>query len=43
MSEKIYVRKIESWTISSASKPIEVNVERFRTRIGKLSTKRSVE
>ena len=24
MSEKIYVRKIESWTISSASNPIEV-------------------
>jgi hypothetical protein len=24
MSEKIYVRKVESWTISSASEPIEV-------------------
>ena len=30
MSEKIYVRKIETWTISSASKPIEVNVEALR-------------
>jgi hypothetical protein len=30
MSEKIYVRKIESWTISSASEPIEVNVEALR-------------
>ena len=30
MSEKIYVRKIESWTISSASNPIEVNVEALR-------------
>ena len=30
MSEKIYVRKIETWTISSASKPIEVNVDALR-------------
>ena len=30
MSEKIYVRKIESWTISAASEPIEVNVEALR-------------
>ena len=30
MTEKIYVRKIETWTISSASKPIEVNVEALR-------------
>ena len=30
MSEKIYVRKIETWTISSASKPIEVKVEALR-------------
>lgn len=30
MSEKIYVRKIETWTISSASEPIEVNVEALR-------------
>ena len=30
MSEKIYVRKIETWTISSASDPIEVNVEALR-------------
>lgn len=30
MSEKIYVRKVESWTISSASEPIEVNVEALR-------------
>ena len=30
MSEKIYVRKIETWTISSASNPIEVNVEALR-------------
>ena len=30
MSDKIYVRKIETWTISSASEPIEVNVEALR-------------
>jgi len=30
MSEKVYVRKIETWTISAASKPIEVNVEALR-------------
>jgi len=30
MSEKIYVRKVETWTISAASKPIEVNVELLR-------------
>jgi len=30
MSEKIYVRKIETWTISAASDPIEVNVEALR-------------
>ena len=30
MSEKIYVRKVESWTISAASEPIEVNVEALR-------------
>ena len=30
MSEKIYVRKIETWTISSASEPIEVNLESLR-------------
>lgn len=30
MSEKIYVRKIETWTISAASEPIEVNVEALR-------------
>jgi len=30
MSEKIYVRKVETWTISSASEPIEVNVEALR-------------
>ena len=30
MSEKIYVRKIETWTISSASEPIEVNIEALR-------------
>ena len=30
MSEKIYVRKIETQTISSASNPIEVNVEALR-------------
>ena len=30
MSEKIYVRKIETWTISSASEPIEVEVEKLR-------------
>tara|TARA_R110000822_G_scaffold22930_3_gene71266 strand:+ start:130 stop:504 length:375 start_codon:yes stop_codon:yes gene_type:complete len=30
MSEKMYVRKIETWTISSASEPIEVNVESLR-------------
>ena len=30
MSEKIYVRKVESWTVSAASKPIEVNVEALR-------------
>ena len=30
MSEKIYVRKVESWTISAASDPIEVNVEALR-------------
>ena len=30
MTEKVYVRKVESWTISSASEPIEVNVEALR-------------
>jgi hypothetical protein len=30
MSEKMYVRKVETWTISSASEPIEVNVEALR-------------
>jgi len=30
MSEKIYVRKIETWTISAASEPIVVNVEALR-------------
>jgi hypothetical protein len=30
MSEKVYVRKVESWTISSASEPIEVNVDALR-------------
>ena len=30
MSEKIYVRKVETWTISSASEPIEVNVDALR-------------
>ena len=30
MSEKIYVRKIETWTILAASEPIEVNVEALR-------------
>tara|TARA_R110000765_G_scaffold78764_4_gene154985 strand:+ start:168 stop:542 length:375 start_codon:yes stop_codon:yes gene_type:complete len=30
MSEKSYVRKIETWTISAASEPIEVNVEALR-------------
>lgn len=30
MSEKIYVRKVETWTISAASDPIEVNVDALR-------------
>jgi hypothetical protein len=30
MSEKVYVRKIETWTVSAASEPIEVNVEALR-------------
>ena len=30
MSEKLYVRKVETWAISSASEPIEVNVEALR-------------
>ena len=30
MSEKVYVRKVETWTISSASEPVEVNVEALR-------------
>jgi len=30
MSEKIYVRKVESWTIQAASEPIEVNVDKLR-------------
>ena len=30
MSEKIYVRKVETWTVSAASTPIEVNVEALR-------------
>ena len=30
MSEKIYVRKVETWAISSASEPIEINVELLR-------------
>jgi hypothetical protein len=30
MSEKVYVRKVETWTISAASQPIEVNVEALR-------------
>ena len=30
MSEKMYVRKVETWTISAASEPIEVNVEALR-------------
>ena len=30
MSEKSYVRKIETWTISAASEPIEVNIEALR-------------
>ena len=30
MSEKVYVRKAETWTISAASEPIEVNVEALR-------------
>ena len=31
MSEKIYVRKVESWTIQAASEPIEVDVEKLRS------------
>ena len=30
MSEKVYVRKVETWTVSAASDPIEVNVEALR-------------
>ena len=30
MSEKVYVRKVETWTISAGSEPIEVNVEALR-------------
>lgn len=30
MSKKTYVRKVETWTISAASDPIEVNVEALR-------------
>ena len=30
MSEKVYVRKVETWTVSAASEPIEVNVEALR-------------
>ena len=30
MSEKVYVRKVETWTISAASEPVEVNVESLR-------------
>jgi len=30
MSEKVYVRKVETWTISAASEPVEVNVEALR-------------
>ena len=30
MSEKVYVRKVETWTISAASVPVEVNVEALR-------------
>ena len=30
MSEKVYVRKVESWTILAAGEPIEVNVEALR-------------
>jgi len=30
MSEKVYVRKVETWTISAASEPIEVNVDALR-------------
>ena len=30
MSEKVYVRKVETWTVSSGSEPIEVNVEALR-------------
>jgi hypothetical protein len=28
--EKIYVRKVETWTVSASSEPIEVNVEALR-------------
>ena len=30
MSEKVYVRKVETWTITAGSEPIEVNVEALR-------------
>ena len=30
MSEKVYVRKVETWTVSAGSEPIEVNVEALR-------------
>ena len=30
MSEKVYVRKVETWTISAGSEPIEVNVDALR-------------
>ena len=30
MSEKVYVRKVETWTISAAGEPVEVNVEALR-------------
>jgi len=31
MSEKIYVRKVETWTVQAASTPIEVDVEKLRS------------
>ena len=30
MSEKVYVRKVETWTVSAGSEPIEVNVDALR-------------
>ena len=31
MTEKIYVRKVETWTVQAASEPIEVDVEKLRS------------